>query len=1795
MIAEKEGERDAKTKRPTAWRCTPECKQPTSEEAQCIVTIKKLFDKPVQTLREGLQIIDKCTLHGHYTCPVRADNDKKPYYELAGHPLPCSQANSHCESSLRVLRAAATHFPVLRRFLILLYEAIRQHRLLHRIDTALCAGDFEALITICGIEDCKALFTTCSPDQTASFQDSANQPIRLQQSNLPDLETDLHLQHVGLIADVEKKFALDAEFPCCSCERLLLRKQVTAFKFSDAKFSSQAWKTLKTHLINQDANADSLTHYICQYCRPVLNKDGMPSRCILNGLITEPMPKELERLDPLSKQLIQRGKAFQAVVRLGTYTGKVPSYNSLKACKGTMFFLPLPLDKTIQTIDDVINGRGMSSVGLPDPELYIVVSGNPSKQKVLWQSMVNVAHVTAAIKKLKQINWLYANIDDSSVVDACKRIIESISVTTSTMLVKATTEDIKSFQAYTIRWLDQKQSNLSDTEHYKLMNVKEDALSNKLQHLDVLCFPTLFPSGRFGESHDRSTPISLSEYAKSRLLNKDSRFRKDCQYVFYLLWQKEMREIAAGVYNLMKGTRQHALPVGEFMDRVSNSDEDIEANLSTVFQSVRGSKQYWYLRRSEVLCMVREYGSPTLFLTLSCAEYESLEISRYLRKVNDVPDSYPIGKLCTEDPISVSRKFSQKFHDFFQTVILKGGVLGQVTHYFYKKEYQARGAPHYHMILWIDGAPTVGKDEPEEVLHWIQEKITCRIPEEDSNPELHQLVSKYQRHKCSGYCQRRRRAKGTFITYCRFGYPRQACESATLRSMDECLKSSHRQMYRLPRSPQEIRINNYNPLLLMLWKANMDIQFIGESSLAVAQYVTGYVTKAEKSNMQEVWQEVSTHQTVYSKLWLFGVRSLKSRECGLYEASDLLLGDHLCEKSVTIKWVDVSQPHNRKRRLRDHSKLVEMRERDPNCMNIFEANLVDTFYPERPDDMEDVCLYDFVADYAKCGVDKDGKTKYRRLNKNILPNHKLYDPNKENERESYYYSLLLLFVPFRNEMDLVKERERAEDAFQRHMEHTNALNVHSDKLQKMLTARENVQRINEARQAQVEDVPIPEPSEEDEGPQVAGEATSAMHDVANFQEAHKNTISFDELVSSLNVDQKRVFQLVKYHLEHQLQHENGACKCSDMKPFHMFVSGVGGTGKYFLIKTIRALVTQVWHNEKESLLCAVTAPTGLAAFNVGGVTIHRLLQLPIEHEGRAAGYWRLGKDSLKIMRSSLSKLRVLIIDEVSMVSNLNLAYIHLRLDEIFARDQWFGGVNVLFVGDILQLPPVNGALVFDKISSKSVALKLGCMTSVNIWQETVVYDELTINERQKEDLVFSSMLDEVRRGCPSQETIHALEDKVITTPVVDKFEELLADKQSPLSLFPTRKACLQFNSNMLSRLQTETHEIPSIDEVNETMSTFKWSKKATEELKKLNTDCNMTAGLEAVLQVAVGARVMLRRNIDTRKGLVNGALGTVISIKAHHISVHFDNMSDVYDVEKVKSKFMVMKKIYVFRKQFPLILAFAITIHKCQGLSLDCAMMDLSDQVFSPGMAYVALSRVKRLENLHLIAFKPQCIIVSTPCLQEINRLRQTYCPNLPQYTVREFAHQKRKRKLSGHAVPTPLPPKQPRISRKRKKSDINTTVKQVLPPAKKTRTSSPEVVCLSPTRPLVPAWYHTRCYNPLTVEDQHQVCHDVGLQFVCANGCTAGGPNVPLRHPTSVHHIRGDGNCLFRAFSYAITGSERQHFRLRTAIINHMRCTEACMSLLGGYISDLTLEEYIEHSQMAQNYVWGSQNECLY
>ena len=224
VIAQELGERYAKSERPLKWKCTRECKLPTPDEQIRIVGIKALFKDLTHKLRQYLSNIDSGCDNGHYTCQLTG-------HELAGHPLTCTV--SGCESKLRTLRAASPHYPKLRRFLAALYESIRNHKHILSLDQALQSGDFEMLVKFCYADDYQKILSSATVMDTSSNVSSIqNAPIGLQQLKLPDLEADLYLGYAEMIANVEKKLSDDAEFACCSCERLHQRKQVTGFKFS---------------------------------------------------------------------------------------------------------------------------------------------------------------------------------------------------------------------------------------------------------------------------------------------------------------------------------------------------------------------------------------------------------------------------------------------------------------------------------------------------------------------------------------------------------------------------------------------------------------------------------------------------------------------------------------------------------------------------------------------------------------------------------------------------------------------------------------------------------------------------------------------------------------------------------------------------------------------------------------------------------------------------------------------------------------------------------------------------------------------------------------------------------------------------------------------------------------------------------------------------------------------------------------------------------------------------------------------------------------------------------------------------------------------------------------------------------------------------------------------------------------------------------------------------------------------------------------------------------------------------
>ena len=266
-------------------------------------------------------------------------------------------------------------------------------------------------------------------------------------------------------------------------------------------------------------------------------------------------------------------------------------------------------------------------------------------------------------------------------------------------------------------------------------------------------------------------------------------------------------------------------------------------------------------------------------------------------------------------------------------------------------------------------------------------------------------------------------------------------------------------------------------------------------------------------------EDISEQESLYKKLWSFGVRSLRSREYGLYEVADILLGEHMYEKSDAVQWISVERPDKRKVRIKGYRKLQQMAESDPDSNDLYQANRIDNFYPNRPASLDHVCLYDFVKWYCRGDDDAEGRRQYVRAGKPKIPNHRLYHPNKPEEREAYFYSLLLLFMPFTDESELIGDGQTAEEAFNERFRDHTSMEHHHETLQKMLQAQAKVRRINEARKE--EEVPADEDEVvEEEGIKLVGEAEAAMHDVHDID---RDTIGLSERIDMLNEDQRRIY------------------------------------------------------------------------------------------------------------------------------------------------------------------------------------------------------------------------------------------------------------------------------------------------------------------------------------------------------------------------------------------------------------------------------------------------------------------------------------------------------------------------------------------------------------------------------------------------------------------------------------------------------------------------------------------------
>jgi len=389
---------------------------------------------------------------------------------------------------------------------------------------------------------------------------------------------------------------------------------------------------------------------------------------------------------------------------------------------------------------------------------------------------------------------------------------------------------------------------------------------------------------------------------------------------------------------------------------------------------------------------------------------------------------------------------------------------------------------------------------------------------------------------------------------------------------------------------------------------------------------------------------------------------------------------------------------------------------------------------------------------------------------------------------------------------------------------------------------------------------------------------------------------------------------------------------------HIFVTGRAGTGKSTLLEYLS------WNTSKQLVICA---PTGVAALNVGGQTIHSLFRLPIgviaDHE----------IDQGNELRKLLNTIDTLVVDEVSMVNADLLDAMDRALRQARQKPhEAFGGVQVVLFGDPYQLAPVPGdpeerAYFADRYTSM-------WFFDARVWDDAdlTIYELDTIHRQH--ELEFKQLLTAVRHGEVTPEMGRRL-NEVGGRP---------APEEGAITLATTNNTVTRINGSALARLPGRP--LTAMAEINGEFGGRAFPADERLELK-------------------VGAQVMFLRNDTGGDGRwVNGTIGEVVKI-ADTVTVEIEGVShevlpstwERYRYSYSAATKELRKDVVAEFVQFPLRLAWAVTIHKSQGKSYDRAVIDLGPRSFAPGQTYVALSRITELEGLYLTRpLRPSDVIV---------------------------------------------------------------------------------------------------------------------------------------------------------------------------------------------------------------------------
>ncbi|OGG42016.1 hypothetical protein A2837_02310 [Candidatus Kaiserbacteria bacterium RIFCSPHIGHO2_01_FULL_46_22] len=394
---------------------------------------------------------------------------------------------------------------------------------------------------------------------------------------------------------------------------------------------------------------------------------------------------------------------------------------------------------------------------------------------------------------------------------------------------------------------------------------------------------------------------------------------------------------------------------------------------------------------------------------------------------------------------------------------------------------------------------------------------------------------------------------------------------------------------------------------------------------------------------------------------------------------------------------------------------------------------------------------------------------------------------------------------------------------------------------------------------------------------------------------------------------------------------------------NVFLTGEPGAGKTYVINRYIDWL------DAATVSAAITASTGIAATHIGGITIHSWSGIGVRDTLTPYDLDKIGSTEKTVKR--IKKAKVIVIDEVSMLDGKTLDMVNAVCKTVKQSQDSFGGLQVVFVGDFFQLPPVTRQGDIMRYAFDSVA-----------WQEARPLICYLDEQHRQEDEMFLSLLQSIRRGSVEEDHFTLLSEQT----------DIGYENIEPTKLFTHNADVDAYNSEKLRSLKS-------------TGRTFKMSGQGGRPLvENLIRNCLSPE----VLELKEEAMVMCTKN-NFEKGYVNGTLGRVIGFDQKE-GWPLVRLTDgrTLKMESVSWEVVEDGRVRASIDQVPLRLAWAITVHKSQGMSLDAAEIDLS-RAFVYGQGYVALSRVRSLKGLKLSGMNPNALAVDPRVIRQDERFRE--------------------------------------------------------------------------------------------------------------------------------------------------------------------------------------------------------------